>query len=293
MRQTIKGKYVYEFSSANKPIASVKLGEIVDIETIDCYGGHLKTEKDLITDFPHLKVNPATGPIYIEDVKRGDVLEIIIKKIELDSAGVMSTRPGGGLLGDYIREAQTRILKIENDMVILNNTMTFPVNKMIGVIGVAPLNEAIPTSTPGEHGGNMDTKDITEGNTLYLPVFQTGALLALGDLHASMGDGELNGTGVEIGGKVTLQINKKENVELFTPIVETDSHILIIKSATEFRTAVREAMIEGIRLLQKEHNLEFADAYRMISAKGDIRVSQLVNPKITVRLMLPKCLVSI
>ncbi|WP_391206690.1 acetamidase/formamidase family protein [Psychrobacillus sp. L4] len=293
MKPTIQGKYIYEFSHENEPITSIKLGDTIEVETIDCYSGALKTERDLITDFPTLKANPATGPIYIENVNKGDVLEVIIKKIDLNSVGVMPTRPNRGLLGDYIQETQTRILSIDHDIVTLNQSIRFPVHKMIGVIGVAPQGEAISNTTPGEHGGNMDTKDITEGNTLYLPVFHPGGLLALGDLHASMGDGELNGSGVEVGGKVTLQINKIEGVTLNMPIVKTEDHVMIIGSATDFRDAVRKAMLEAIRLIQHKNEMEFADAYRLLSAIGDLRVSQLVNPKVTVRIVLPKEWVSI
>lgn len=288
MTRIIKGKYVYEFSHKNEPIASIKPGETIEVETMDCYSGVLKNENDLITSFPTLKANPATGPIYIEHVKKGDVLEVFIKKIELNSVGIMPTRPNRGLLGDYITEVQTRILSIEDDLVTLNNSIQFSAHKMIGVIGVAPQDEAVPNTTPGNHGGNMDTKDITVGNTLYLPVFHEGGLLALGDLHASMGDGELNGSGVEVGGRVTLEINKIEGLTINMPIVKTEDQVMIIASATEFRDAVRKGMLEAIRLMQQKNEMEFADAYRLLSAKGDLRISQLVNPKVTVRIVLPR-----
>lgn len=293
MTQTVKEAYIYEFSHENEAIVSIDPGDTIEVETIDCYSGALKTEEDLITNFPHLKANPATGPIYINNVNRGDVLEVVIKKIDLNAVGAMPTRPNRGLLGDYITEEQTRILSIENDMITLNETTQFPVRKMIGVIGVAPEGEAVPNTTPGDHGGNMDTTDITEGNILCLPVFHPGGLLALGDLHASMGDGELNGSGVEVGGKVTLQINKIENMKLNMPIVKTADEVLVIASAVEFKDAVRKAMLEAIRLMQDKNEMEFADAYRLLSAQGDLRVSQLVNPEVTVRIALPKAWVAV
>lgn len=289
--QTINGKYIYEFSKANEPAASVKLGETFTVKTVDCYGGHLQSEGDLRSDFPDLKINPATGPIHIENVKRGDVIAVSIKKIELDSYGVMATSPGVGLLGDYITESQTRILPVENGKALLNETIEIPVHKMIGVIGVAPKGDPVSSSTPGEHGGNMDTKNITEGSTLHLPIFHDGGLLALGDLHAAMGDGELDGTGIEIGGEVTADIRKKEHIRLNTPVVKTDMELMIIASAINFQDAVRKGMLEAVTLLKKEHDVAFSDAYRLVSAVGDLRVSQLVNPKVTVRVVLPKELI--
>ncbi|PIC64149.1 acetamidase [Sporosarcina sp. P13] len=287
MKHIIKGQYIYEFSHQHKPIAVIQCGDTVEIEAIDCYSGTIQSEKDLVTDLPNRKPNPATGPIFVEGVNAGDLLEIHVQKIELNSFGVMPTRPNRGLLGEFITETQTRILPIQDNFITLQN-ITFPVNKMIGVIGVAPENEAVPNTTPGDHGGNMDTKDIKEGNILYLPVFHEGGLLALGDLHAAMGDGELDGSGVEVGGRVTLQVNKVEGVTLHMPLVKTADEVIIIASAIEFSDAVKKAMREAVRLIQKKTGLEFADAYRLVSAKGDLRISQLVNPEVTVRIALPK-----
>jgi acetamidase/formamidase len=39
----------------------------------------------------------------------------------------------------------------------------------------------------------MDTKHITKGSKLYLPVQVKGALFSLGDGHAAQGDGECCG----------------------------------------------------------------------------------------------------
>lgn len=288
MTQIIKDCFIHEFSNEHKPIAHVKLGETIEFETLDCYSGHLKSEKDLITHFPERLPNPATGPVYIENVDRGDLLEIKIKEIILNDYGIMPTLPNKGLLGEFVEMEETRILPIHNGMITLNEKVTFPVNKMIGVIGVAPKNEAVPNTTPGDHGGNMDTTDITEGNTLYLPVFHPGALLALGDLHAAMGDGELNGSGVEVSGKVKLKIDKIQDYTLNMPMVKTENEIIIISSAIDFHTAVKKAMKETIRLIQKKMELSFSDAYRLISAKGDLRISQIVNPELTVRIAIPK-----
>ncbi|ARD48514.1 acetamidase/formamidase family protein [Sporosarcina sp. P33] len=287
MAQIVKDQYIYEFSHHHEPAAVITCGDTVEIETIDCYSGTIQSESDLVTDFPDRKPNPATGPIFVEGVNKGDLLEVHIQKIELNTFGVMPTRSNRGILGEFITETQTRILPIQDEYITLQD-MTFPVNKMIGVIGVAPGENAVPTTTPGDHGGNMDTKDVKEGSILYLPVFHEGALLALGDLHAAMGDGELNGSGVEVGGKVTLLVNKAENFMLHMPLVKTADEAIIIASAVEFRDAVKKAMKEAVRLIQQKTGLEFADAYRLVSAKGDLRVSQLVNPEVTVRIALPK-----
>lgn len=284
----VKDQFIYSFNASVKPIAQVDLNEIFAVKTVDCYGGVIKTEKDLRSDFPQLKTNGATGPIYINNIKKGDTIAIEIINIDLDPQGVMVTRPGGGILGDYIKEYETRILPIKEDYAILAEHVKIPLNKMIGVIGIAPKSGPFSCLEPGDHGGNLDTKDIREGNTLYLPIFHDGGLLALGDLHAAMGDGELNGSGIEIGGQVILRVRKKVDLKITTPIVETNTHIMIINSAKEFNVAVKECMIKAINLLMNQYDIKFSDAYRLLSAVGDLKVSQLVNPKVTVRIAIPK-----
>lgn len=289
----VKDQYIYAFDSSAEPIEHVSLGEIFAVKTLDCYGGVFKTEQDVRSNFPDLVFNGATGPIYIDGIKKGDTLAIEIMNIDLDKQGVMITQPGGGLLGDHIEEEETRILPIHKDHALLADKVKVPLNKMIGVIGTAPEGEPIGSMSPGNHGGNLDTKEITEGNTLYLPVFHDGALLALGDLHAAMGDGELNGTGIEIGGQVVLRVTKKADLTITTPIVETDTHVMIINSAKVFNEAVRGSMLLAAGFLMEKHNIKFSDAYRLISAVSDIKVSQLVNPKVTVRVALPKEILSL
>lgn len=286
--QTIKGSYIYSFDRENEPMARVQLDEIFAVETLDCYGGAITSEGQLRSDFPDLKINGATGPIYIEGVEKGDTIAVEILKIDLDDKGVMITQPGGGLLGDQIIESETRILPVNDNYALLTDRVKIPLNKMIGVIGVAPEKDPVSSITPGSHGGNLDTKEITEGNTVYLPVGTDGALLALGDMHAAMGDGELNGTGIEIGGTAILRVKKKAEVSITSPIVETDTETMFLYSDEDFTKAVQGSMAIAVNWLQKKHELKYSDAYRLLTAVGDIKVSQLVNPKLTVRLAIPR-----
>ncbi|HLS20857.1 MAG TPA: acetamidase/formamidase family protein [Bacillota bacterium] len=286
--QTIKDSYIYSFDRKNKPIARVQLGEVFAVKTLDCYGGVITSENQLRSDFPDLKINGATGPIYVEGVEKGDTLAVEILKIDLDDQGVMITQPGGGLLGDQITESETRILPVYDDYALLADRVQIPLNKMIGVIGVAPAEKPVSSVSPGSHGGNLDTKEITEGNTVYFPVGTDGALLALGDMHAAMGDGELNGTGIEIGGTAILRVKKKPDVSITSPIVETNTQTMFLYSDEDFHEAVKGSMGIAVDWLQKKHDLKYSDAYRLLTAVGDIKVSQLVNPKVTVRVAIPK-----
>src|SRR5699024_12858407 len=116
----------------------------------------------------------------------------------------MMTEHGLGVLGNTIQTASTKLLPVQDGRVKFTENLSMPVKPMIGVIGLATAQDKIHTASPGSHGGNMDTTDIKPGNALYLPVFQDGGLLVMGDLHATMCNGELDGTADEIDGRVTL-----------------------------------------------------------------------------------------
>lgn len=161
---------------------------------------------------------------------------------------------------------------------------------MVGVIGVAPAEGEVRNASPGNHGGNLDTKDIKPGSKVYFPVFVDGANLALGDLHACMGDGELSGTGIEIAGKVRLSVEKVPGINLNVPVVETESHFMVVTSAENFTEAAREGIGHSIGFIRRNLGLSFPDAYRLLSATSDLRISQIVNPLLTLRLAIPKTL---
>lgn len=287
MKTYQKERFITSFSSKHKPNYVVQLGETFTVETHDCYGGAITSSNQLRSDVKIDYINPATGPIYINDIKKGDTLCIEIDDIQLDDHGVMVLYPGMGPLGKLVEKQDTKILQIKEEKIIFNESLNLPIKPMIGVIGTAPLEGDILCESPGNHGGNMDTKHITIGNKVYLPVFHDGALLALGDLHAAMGDGELNGSGVEVGGKVTMTVSKI-NESISMPIVETLDSFMYISSAMTFEEAANKGMEAVVRLFERKLSLPTNDAYRLLSAICDLQISQIVNPLITVRIAIPK-----
>ncbi|WP_188455862.1 acetamidase/formamidase family protein [Virgibacillus oceani] len=283
-----KNKTITHFSSSMNPNYHVELGEKVLIETHDCYGGQITSEKVLRPTINLDTMNQATGPVYVNNLRKNDTLCLEINNIELDETGIMVTSKGLGLLGDKITKPTTRLFQVKNDKLFFNKDLIIPVKPMIGVIGVAPSNDEVHCAIPGNHGGNLDTKDITIGNKIYLPVFQDGGLFALGDMHAAMGDGEMNGTGVEIGGKTTLTVSKLENRKIDSPIVENSDSFLFIYSAETLNLAIKKCAEKVVNHLQRELTLQFEDAYRVLSAVCDIKISQIVNKLVTVRISVPK-----
>lgn len=144
------------------------------------------------------------------------------------------------------------------------------------------------TGTPGAHGGNMDCRLIREGAVLYLPVAVPGALLAMGDLHAAMGDGEISVSGVEVAGTVQVLVEVCKDSRMPTPAVETEEAFAAIVSADTMEKASQEATLAMIEYLQQETDLTFNEAYMLLSATGKLAVCQVVDPQVTMRMELPK-----
>ncbi|WP_097028601.1 acetamidase/formamidase family protein [Clostridium peptidivorans] len=287
MKNFKKDNVIYYFSPDNLPKYFIEDGEEFWVETEDCYSGQIKTINDLRPNINISIMDASVGPIAINGAEVGDSLCVQILDIEVVSQGVMVTSPGLGILGSMINEATTRIIKIDNGYANFFDKFKIPINPMIGVLGVATEKDKIHCATPGTHGGNMDTKEIKVDSKVYLPVFVKGANLAIGDLHAVMGDGELSGTGVEIAGKVHLKVNVIKNMKLNRPRIEREEGIYMISSAEDFEEAIKNAVYDGVEYLKNEFNLDFKDAYRLVSAACDIRISQVVNPLVTIKLFVP------
>ncbi|MCL2234955.1 MAG: acetamidase/formamidase family protein [Defluviitaleaceae bacterium] len=281
---------VYAMSAANAPAAHIKPGERVLFETHDCFTGQIKQPGDF-SGISWDKVNPATGPVFVEGAEVGDVLAVYIEKIHVADKGVVVACTGVGALGHMVAENQAKILPIVDDKVVFSDKISFPINKMIGVIGTAPAEGEIPCGEPGEHGGNMDCKDITEGTTVYLPVNVAGGLVALGDLHAAMGDGEISLTGLEICGEVTVKIDliKKGQTNLPAPSIMNDTQVMTLASHQTLDIAADRAIVKMAEYMVAE-GFTPEEATMLISLAGDVRVCQMVNPLRTLRVVMPKAI---
>jgi amidase len=281
-------KIIYAFSKDNEPVMGVNAGEQLEIETYDCFENQITSNDATYQALDWDKVNPATGPIYVNGAEVGDILAVTINHIELADQGVMAVSPGMGVLADRIQEFEAKIMPIHGDKAIFNNLIEIPLNPMIGVIGVAPKGEPISCGTPGSHGGNMDNKMITTGVTLYFPVQTNGALFALGDLHAAMGDGEIGVTGIEIPAKVTVTLNVIKGSSINNPLLENDEYISTIASEEMLDQAVKRSVEDMVEILSERLDLSFNEINMLCSAVGQTEICQVVDPLVTARFNFPK-----
>lgn len=283
-----KGEPIYAFSKASQPVAHVKPGEKVVIETYDCFEDQVVSEDTGYDAIDWDRVNPATGPIYIDGAEPGKVLAVHIDKIAIKSKGVLATGNDLGTMGHRLDKLSFKIAPIEGDHVIFNDKVKIPFRKMIGVIGVAPEDGSINCGTPGTHGGNMDTTLITENTTLYFPIYHQGALFGLGDMHAAMGDGEIGVSGVEIAGSATVRFEIREDLSLSTPMLSNEKGIAIIASEDTLDLAAQSSVEKMIDFLSDYVDLSLPDLTMLMSAIGDVQVSQIVDPKRTARFCVPR-----
>ena len=158
----------------------------------------------------------------------------------------------------------------------------------IGTIGVAPAEGSISTLVPADHGGNMDTRDVRAGTTLYLPVRTPGGMLAMGDGKAAMGDGEVCGTGVGVPLNILGRVSVLKQVPHARPVLESAHEWQTIASAPTLEGATRLAVEDMISLLNRSHGMTWVDGYMLCSLVGMLRISQVVDPQMTVRLALDK-----
>lgn len=280
---------IYAFAQGMVPAISIPAGSRIIVKTQDCFSNQLCNPEDKLEAMDWDRVNPATGPIYVEGAEPGDVLEIRIENIQVGAQGVMMVDKTFGVLKDRFDDMHFKVMPIKQGRVIFDDKLSIPIRPMIGVIGVAPKEGlSFNTGTPHSHGGNMDTNLIVAGTTLYLPVFEKGALLALGDIHATMGDGEICGTGVESPATVTLVVNIRKDIKLNNPVLDNGRDLMVIASAETLDEASRIATSDMADILATRIPLDMQNINYLMSAIGNLQTSQVVDPLMTARFAMPK-----
>lgn len=276
---------VTTFDTTTPAVDRVEPGEYFEVETHDCYDGQVTGPDVLRPMIDMTRFNRATGPIDVVGIRAGDWVRVVIEEITVGDTGVMMLRPDIGILGAEVDETSSMIVEITDGATATIAGVEVPIHPMIGVIGLTA-EVPISSSTPGRHGGNLDTRIITAGSEVLLQAQRDGAGLALGDLHAAQGDGELGGTGIEIAGRVRLRVERAEHTGTW-PAVISEGRLWVLASADTLEEATRAAFADVVLLVQTTHGLTWGDAYRLASILATTHISQVVNPTVTVRIGIP------
>jgi len=291
-----RDKIGYFYDAQLPPVLSVDPGTTVVFETQDARGGAMFTNPvGELVDLPRPPVgrgNPVTGPLEMVGAQPGDALIVDVLDIQTISPGWCGGHAHMGPLAEgRIPRARGRVCAVREGAVHFSSSIRLDEQPMIGCIGIAPDGGAISCGTPGRHGGNLDHKVIGRGARVYLPVNYPGALLWIGDVHATQGDGELSGTAMEIGADVTVRVDLASGLKIDAPWIETQDRLMSTSASLDFATARRDVIERMMRVLEQQLGLEPAEALALISAVADLRVGQAFGGmELTLRLEVPRSL---
>ena len=265
---------IYKFTPEMQPVATAKPGEVVKFITKDCYDGQVQKPTDIAETVDWQHTNPATGPLYIEGAEPGDALAVDILDVTVADQGAACSIPECGPFCEK-SELRTHIMRIENGLVHWDaNDMVWPLDTMVGVIGVATDEKEISTGFVGNHGGNMDSRIIQKGVTVWFPVRVKGGLLAMGDLHATMADGEVCGNGIEIAGEVIVRVRLLKNFKLNWAVTETKDAYFVNTCGPTCDDAIRAGYLELHRLISDAYGLDYTDTAMYMSIQGYLCANQ-------------------
>ena len=285
------------------PILTINSGEIVDFDCLDASNGQINSQStdQTITSLDFSKLDQVNGPIYIRDAEPGDTLEVEIIDIKTADWGWTGIIPGFGLLHEEFPEPKLKIWTLMNEQYawFKPNEIRIPIRPFTGECGVARgLNGSFSTIPPYRTGGNIDTKYLTKGSKLYLPIECKGALFSIGDGHAAQGDGEVCGTAIETPVMVSVRLTVRRGDEykhVTTPCLLTQSNTTIstqyysvLGIADNLLEAAKHAIRQMIIYLVQTRGLTREEAYMLCSVAVDLRITQVVDmPNYTVGAFLP------
>ena len=309
---TIHGaQHHFGWDNANVPAERVDPGATILFHCHDSSAGQLGPSSTLadVTALDFGRINPVSGPIFVEGAEPGDALKVTIEDFrpQLHGSrgfGWTANIPGFGLLADQFTDPALHIWDYDaNQMApaLWGREGRVPLKPFAGTIGNAPAEPGPHSVVPPRRvGGNLDIRDLTSGVTLYLPVDVPGALFSVGDTHAAQGDGEVCGTAIESPMDVVLTLDLVKGAHLKTPRFTTPGPVTRHLDAKGYEattgigpdlmTASRDAVANMIDLLCATRGMAAVEAYMLVSTCGDLRISEIVDmPNWVVSFYFPRC----
>lgn len=285
----------YAFDYTDEPLLRVRPGESFEVETYDASTGFFKQATDLAipsvrpgSDRTPPLNNPIAGPIFVEGAEKGDTLVVTVEDILVDDYSWLAIGPRRGPLGESTRwpelsgEYTTKIFRhspgpsgtTRDGTLHFSDKISWPITPFIGTLGVCPDRE-VTTSLDGqgEWGGNLDIRDVAPGNRVHLPVFHTGALFCMGDVHASQGDTEFTGTAAETKATTRLKLDLIKGRKTPWIRIEKPGSIVAVHASRPLEVAVETATIMLMDWLITDYGITPTDAYCLVSTCPDFRIN--------------------
>jgi acetamidase/formamidase len=288
----VPARYNGTYSATEAPVLHLFAGDTVHTETLDNrgYDGHGVQRAP--------RGNPLNGPFYVEGAMPGDTLVVHITRLRLNrnSAFQANALFGGALTPNYHQSLpknegvlhEWRLDSASNTAALAARTdhlrdYKVPMDPMIGCIGVAaPRYQTIASNNLGPWGGNLDSQLVREGTTVYLPVFQPGALLYLGDTHAQQSDGELTGQALETSMDVEFSVDVIEGKSLGQTWLETPDEVAVMGVGGSVDEGLRIATTGLSQWLNDRYHLTPAETAAVLGTAMRYQVAEIVDPQINV-----------
>ncbi len=281
----------FTWDAGNAPVLTIDSGDTVVVHTRDVSDNQIGPDStvDVIAGLDWDRVYPLAGPIAVDGAQPGDTLAIEVLDLHTQGWGWTAILPGLGLLADDFPDAYLRIFDLTaGDVTYLREDIAIPIEPFLGTMGVCPAGaSAQPVMPPGRFGGNMDTRQLTRGATLYLPVQVDGALFSTGDAHGAQGDGEVCVTGLESPMYCSLRFTLHKDRPIPAPQYLTagplaprvaDGHWYGTTGVgPDLYVGASEAVRAMVDHLAAEHGLSPEDAYLLCSLCVDLRISEIVD----------------
>jgi acetamidase/formamidase len=284
--------FEYAWDNSIEPALKIESGQAVLLHVRDASDEQISRNSGvddvLELDFSH--VNPVSGPIYVKGAEPGDALAVELLELRPQAWGWTAIIPGFGLLADEYAEPWLRISDVdaERGRIRFSERVTLPYRPFPGTLGVAPAEPGSHSIVPpSRFGGNMDTKHLNPGVTLYLPVGVRGALFSLGDTHAAQGDGEVCGTAIETAMDAVVRLTVRKDVKVDAPqydipasstsAIEPTSHHVCTGVGPDLLEAARDAVRATVTWLGERHGLDRQEAYALASVACDLRIHEVVD----------------
>jgi acetamidase/formamidase len=281
----------FTWDTRNEPGLTVQSGDTVTVETRDVSDNQLNpssTAKDIETlDWD--RVYPLAGPIAVEGAEPGDTLAVEILELRVQDWGWTAIIPGLGLLSDDFPSAYLRLFDLTGgERALLREDVAIPIEAFFGTMGVCPSGaREQAVMPPGKFGGNMDTRQLVQGTTLYLPVEVEGALFSCGDAHAAQGDGEVCVTGIETPIGATLRFTLEKGRRIPAPQFQTSGPLAPSANqgawygttgvGPDLYPAAQDAVRAMIEYISARSALSAEDAYVLASLCVDLKISEIVD----------------
>jgi len=285
----------FAFDWRDEPLLRVEPGESFEIETNDASSGYFRSTEDKAIpsrrpgfDRSPPLANPVGGPVFLEGAECGDTLVVTIEDIVVEDYSWIAIGPGRGPLGRSTRwpelsdDYTTKIFRhtpgksgtTRDGTLEFNDRISWPITPFIGTLCVAPDRE-VRTSLDGQGawGGNLDIRDVSPGNRIYLPIFHPGGLFYLGDVHASQGDTEFTGTAAETSATVRVKLDLVKGKAVRSMRIEKPDAIVAVHVYRPLEVAIETATFHLMDWLIADYGFTPTDAYCLVSTCPDFRIN--------------------